>query len=40
MVAHSGITKLATGFEMPFLSVDYKDTGIVAAEEEVPKAVK
>ena len=40
MVAHSGITKLATGFEMPFFKVDSIDTGMVAAEEEVPSAVK
>ena len=40
MVAHNGITKLATGFEMPFFKVDSIDTGMVAAEEEVPSAVK
>ena len=40
MVAPSGMTKPATGREMPFLSVDSRETGIVAAEDEVPSAVK
>ena len=39
MVAHSGITKLATPSLTPFLRVCANVTGMVAAEDWVPSAV-
>ena len=39
IVAHSGTAKLAIEFLTPFDKVDSSVTGIVAAEEEVPRAV-
>ena len=40
MVAHSGTTKPATESETPFFLVEARVTGMVAAEDEVPRAVK
>ena len=40
MVAHSGITKLTTGSDTPILRALRKVTGIVAAEDMVPTAVR
>ena len=40
MVAHSGTVKEATASDTPFLFVCASVTGIVAAEEDVPRAVR
>ena len=40
MVAQSGTTKLATSSLTPFFSVCFNVTGIVAADELVPNAVR
>ena len=40
MVAHSGMTKPAISVETPFFFVCSRVTGIVAADDCVPKAVK
>ena len=40
IVAQRGITKLATESDTPFVLACLNETGIVAAEEEVPRAVK
>ena len=40
MVAHRGTTKPATEPETPFFLVDASVTGIVAADDDVPRAVK
>jgi hypothetical protein len=40
MVAHKGTVKPAIPSSTPFFKVCFKVTGIVAAEEDVPNAVK
>ena len=40
IVAHRGMVKEATASETPFFLVWRRVTGIVAAEEEVPRAVR
>ena len=40
MVAHSGTVKEATASDTPFLLVCASVTGIVAADEDVPNAVR
>ena len=40
IVAHRGTTNDAMSFLTPFFSVWRSDTGIVAADDDVPRAVK
>ena len=40
MVAHSGMQKLPTDSLTPFFIVCWSVTGMVAADDDVPKAVK
>ena len=40
IVAHSGLVKDATASDTPFFFVWRSVTGMVAAEEEVPRAVR
>ena len=39
MVAHSGTTKPATGLLTPLASAHLRVTGIVASDDDVPRAV-